>query len=104
MGIKEDVIIAATEILQRTPQGLTKEALVRQLAPRFSQRLPSTTIINMLRQQPQTFVEGGDGRWRLRQQASLFALQEEVAQEEHPAPIRSEERRVGKECGEAGSA
>ena len=88
MGIKEDVIIAATEILQQTPQGLTKEALVRQLTPRLSQRLPSTTLINMLRQQPQTFVEGGDGRWRLRQQANLFALQEEVAQEEHPARIQ----------------
>jgi len=88
VGIKEDVIAATTEILQQTPQGLTKEALVRQLTPRLSQRLLPAFIIDTLRKQPQTFVEGGDGRWRLREQARLFALQEEVAQEEHPAPLQ----------------
>jgi ATP-dependent DNA helicase RecQ len=71
MGVREDVIAAATDILQQTPQGLTKEALVRQLAPRLPQRLLPAAIIDMIRKQPQTFVEGGDGRWRLREQISL---------------------------------
>jgi ATP-dependent DNA helicase RecQ len=71
MGIWEDVIAATTDILQQTPQGLTKEALVRQLAPRLRQRLLPAAIIDMVRKQPQTFVEGGDGRWRLREQISL---------------------------------
>src|SRR5947209_4749512 len=76
MGIKEDVIAAATDILQQTPQGMTKEALVRQIAPLLAQRPLPAQVIAMLRKEPQTFVEGGDGRWRLRQQADLLMLED----------------------------
>jgi len=86
MGIREDVIAAATDILQQTPQGLTKEALVRQLAPRLPHQLLPAAIIDILRKQPQTFVEGGDGRWRLRERISLSLPESMTSPEEHRLP------------------
>ena len=79
MAIEEEVIAAAEDILKQAPGGLTKEALVRVIAPRLSNRIPQTTIIQMLRKRPQRFVEGGDGRWRLREQAVLLPMDEQVA-------------------------
>src|SRR5713101_1127611 len=79
MSIEEDVVAAAEDILQQTPGGLTKEALARMIAPRLPNRLPSTRIIEFLRWRPQRFVEGGDGRWRLRAQAVLLPMDEPIA-------------------------
>ncbi len=79
MGIEEDVVAATEDILKQTQGGLTKEALVRRIAPRLPNKLLPARIIEMLRKQPQRFVEGGDGRWRLREQAALFPLDEPVA-------------------------
>ena len=66
MGIEEEVIAAAEDVLKQNAVGLTKEALVRLVEPRLPHRLLPAQVIGMLRKQPQRFVEGGDGRWRLR--------------------------------------
>src|SRR6266699_968370 len=79
MGIEEEVVAAAEDILQQATGGLTKEALVRMIAPRLPNKLLPAKIIEMLRKQPQRFVEGGDGRWRLRAQAVLLPLDEPIA-------------------------
>src|SRR5947208_2187752 len=79
MGIEEEVVASAEDILKQTPGGLTKEALVREITPRLPNRLTSTKIIEFLRRQPQRFVEGGDGRWRLRAQAVLLPMDEPFA-------------------------
>jgi DNA polymerase III epsilon subunit-like protein len=79
MGIEEDVVAAAEDTLKQTPGGLTKEALVRLVAPYLPNRLIPAKIIEILRKQPQHFTEGGDGRWRLREQAGLLPLDESVA-------------------------
>src|SRR6266550_264416 len=79
MSIEEDVVASTEDILKQTPGGLTKEALVRMIAPRLPSKLLPARIIEMLRKQPQRFVEGGDGRWRLREQAALLPLDEPVA-------------------------
>src|SRR5216683_1807231 len=78
MGIEEEVVAAAEDILKQTPGGLTKEALVRMIAPRLPNKLLPAKIIEMLRKQPQRFVEGGDGRWRLRAQAALLPMDEPI--------------------------
>src|SRR6266480_3396521 len=76
MSIEEDVISSAEDILKQNSIGLTKEALVRQVEPRLPHRLLPAQIIGMLRKQPQRFVEGGDGRWRLREQVGLSDLED----------------------------
>ncbi len=76
MGIEDEVIVAAEDILKQTPSGLTKEALVRQVESRLPHRLLPAQIIGMLRKQPQRFVEGGDSRWRLREQVGLSDLED----------------------------
>src|SRR5713226_3785464 len=79
MGIEEDVAASTEDILKQTPDGLTKEALVRLVTPRLPNRLLPAKILEILRKQPQHFTEGGDGRWRLREQAGLLPLDESVA-------------------------
>ena len=79
MGIEEDVTASTEDILKQAPGGLTKEALVRLIAPRLPNKLLPAKIIEILRRQPQRFVEGGDGRWRLRAQAVLLPVDEPVA-------------------------
>src|SRR6266516_3100021 len=76
MGIEDEVIVAAENILKQNLGGLTKEALVRQVEPRLPHRLLPAQIIGMLRKQPQHFVEGGDGRWRWREQVGLSDLED----------------------------
>src|SRR5260221_10438435 len=84
MGIEEDVVTTAEDILKSISTGLTKEALVRQVAPRLPHRLLPATIIDMLRKQPQRFVEGGDGRWRLRGQVGLLLFDDAVVAQHIP--------------------
>jgi ATP-dependent DNA helicase RecQ len=79
MGIEEDVVASAEDILKQTSGGLTKEALVRMIAPCLPNKLLPAKIIEMLRKQPQRFVEGGDGRWQLRAQAVLLPIDEPIA-------------------------
>ena len=49
MGIEEEVVAAAEDILKQTTGGLTKEALVRMIAPRLPNKLLPAKIIEMLR-------------------------------------------------------
>src|ERR671925_1802078 len=88
MSIEEAVISSAEDILKNTVTGLTKEALVRQVEPRLPNRLLPAQIIGMLRKQPQRFVEGGDGRWRLREQVGLSDLDEAHGISDKVAPAR----------------
>src|SRR5437763_16914186 len=74
MGIEEEVVTAAEDVLEQNSMGLTKEALVRLVEPQLPHRLLPAQVIWMLRKQPQRFVEGGDGRWRLREQVGLSDL------------------------------
>jgi DNA polymerase III epsilon subunit-like protein len=76
MAIEEDVAASTETILKQTPGGLTKEALVRLVTPRLPNRLLPAKILEILRKQPQRFVEGGDGRWRLREQETLLPVDE----------------------------
>lgn len=82
MALKEDVLSAAAGILAGAPGGLTEEALARQVAARVGRQLLPTQVGNLLREQPQRFVAGADGRWRLRESGVL--LPEEAPT---PAPI-----------------
>src|SRR2546427_6634184 len=68
MSVQDEVIAAADDILGKTTQGLTKEALARQVLSRLSRKILPAQVIDFLRKAPQRFVEGGDGRWRLRSQ------------------------------------
>src|SRR5690348_8554387 len=79
MGIEEDVAASTEAILKQTPGGLTKEALVRLVTPHLPNRLLPAKILEILRKQPQRFIEGGDGRWRLREQAALLSPDEPAA-------------------------
>jgi len=79
MGIEDNVVVEAEGILKDTSTGLTKEALVRQVAPRLPNRLLPAQIITILRKYPQRFSEGGDGRWRLRVQGGLLPFNEPPA-------------------------
>src|SRR5947207_14376595 len=79
MGIEDHVVVAAEGILKDTPTGLTKEALVRQVAPRLPNRLLPAQIINILRKHPQRFSEGGDGRWCVRAQGGQIFFDEPPA-------------------------
>src|SRR5258708_11359374 len=79
MGIEEDVVASAEDILKQTPGGLTKEALVRLVTPHLPNRLLPAKIIQILRKPPQHFTEGGDRHGRLREEAELLPLGESVA-------------------------
>src|SRR5438067_626850 len=67
MGLKEDVAAAAAGILEGAPDGLTLEALARQVAGRIGRQLPPRQVATVLQSIPQRFTLGGDGRWRLRE-------------------------------------
>lgn len=66
MSLREDVVAAAEAILRDDPEGLTDEALARQVGPRVGRLLPARQIGDLLRELPQRYTEGTDGRWRLR--------------------------------------
>jgi DNA polymerase III epsilon subunit-like protein len=69
MSLREDIVAAAEAILHNEPEGLTDEALVREVGARIHQLRPAKQITNLLREMPQRFVEGVDGQWRLRQRS-----------------------------------
>jgi ATP-dependent DNA helicase RecQ len=80
MALKEQVQAAAEEALTATPAGLTEEALTRQVAQKVGRQVLARQVAEALRQRPQRFVEGSDGRWRLRERQGIL-LPEEVAAE-----------------------
>jgi ATP-dependent DNA helicase RecQ len=72
MGLREDVLAACEGLLAATPDGLTAEALLRSVAQRVGQQLPLPSLTNLLRSLPERFVEGEDGRWRLRERSGVL--------------------------------
>ncbi len=80
MALKEQVQAAAEEALTAAPAGLTEEALARQVAQRVGRQMPPGQVANVLRERPQRFVEGSDGRWRLRERQGIL-LPEEIPAE-----------------------
>ncbi len=77
MALKEQVITAAQALLAENPAGMTGEALTGQVAKQVGRQLPLTQVMAVLREQPQLFVEGEGGRWRLREQVAA-ALPDEM--------------------------
>ena len=80
MALKEQVLAAAEEVLRGTPIGLTEEALARQVAQRVGRQVPPGQVANALRERPQRFVEGDDGRWRLRERQGILLPEESAAE------------------------
>src|SRR3712207_678252 len=76
MSLKEQVIAAADAALTAEPPGLTGEALAKAVAREVGRQLPPAQIARELRALPQRFVEGGDGRWRLRTDGGVLAPDE----------------------------
>lgn len=66
MALREEALAAAEAMLAAEPAGLTAEALASQIARRVGRRLPALQVAGALRSKPRRFVEGSDGRWRLR--------------------------------------
>ncbi len=66
MGLKEDVVTVAADILKTDSEGMTGEALAREIGRRIGRQLPPKQVAMALQGAPQRFTEGGDGRWRLR--------------------------------------
>jgi ATP-dependent DNA helicase RecQ len=79
MTLKERVIAAAGEILVSVPDGLTDEALARQVAQKVGRQMPPGQVTGALREQPQRFVQGTDGRWRLREREGILTPAEAEA-------------------------
>ena len=66
MGLKEDVVTAAVDILKTDSEGMTGEALAREIGRRVGRQFLPKQVTMALQGAPQRFTEGGDGRWRLR--------------------------------------
>ena len=79
MTLKERVIAAAGEILASAPDGLTDEALARQVAQQVGRQMPPGQVTGALREQPQRFAQGADGRWRLREREGILTPEEAEA-------------------------
>src|SRR5690348_11951331 len=73
MTLQEQVLAAAEQLLAGEPSGLTIEALGRAVAARVGRQMPPGQVAGLLRTRPQRFVEGTDGRWRLRADALALA-------------------------------
>ncbi len=76
MSLKEQVLAAAGKCLRGEASGLTIEALARAVGREVGRQLPPAQIARELRALPQRFVEGGDGRWRLRTDGGVLAPDE----------------------------
>lgn len=80
MGFREQIVAATEVLLFAAKGGLTTEALSRQVAAKVGRQLPHRQVADTLRAMPQRFVEGSDGRWRLR--VAHVSTAEENAQAE----------------------
>src|SRR5690348_13099408 len=80
MALKEQVLAAAEEALAGALMGLTEEALTRYVAQKVGRQLPPGQVANALRERPQRFEEGSDGRWRLRERQGVLLPEEAPAE------------------------
>src|SRR5258708_18833131 len=91
MALRDDVIAAAQGILADASAGLTGEALAHEIARRVGRQMPPAQVATLLRGLPQQFIEGADGRWRLRARPGVLTAEEEVPAEDtqsQPPPAR----------------
>lgn len=91
MPLKESVIAAAEQILSDAPEGMTIEALTRQVSPQVGRQMPAGQVARALRETPRKFEEGPDGRWRLRAQQPLMDPDE--PEDGAEAPLETPARR-----------
>jgi len=88
MTLKEQVLVAAENLLAATPNGLTGEALTGLVAKQIQRQIPLTQVASVLRERPQRFVEGEGGRWHLRQQ-EIVLLPDEPLVSQTPTTVAS---------------
>lgn len=93
MSLKEQVLTAAEQVLAEQPAGLTLEALARRVSQGVGRQLPPRQVADALRGKPERFVEGGDGRWRLRERQGVLPDEDDPAVPSEPAPSRPPLRR-----------
>src|SRR5438105_14633263 len=93
MSLKEQVLAAAEQVLATEAVGLTIEALAPRVSQRVGRQLPPRQIADALRGKPERFVEGGDGRWRLRERTGVLTAEDESDSSPESAPSRFSLRR-----------
>ncbi|MBI3977800.1 MAG: RecQ family ATP-dependent DNA helicase [Chloroflexi bacterium] len=98
MALKERVIAAAEAALASAPGGLTVEALARAVGPAVGQNVPAGQVAQAIRTVPERFVEGNDGRWRLRSTGGALVWEDEAGADAaepslQPAPAAGERER-----------
>jgi DNA polymerase III epsilon subunit-like protein len=93
MSLKEQVLTAAEQTLAERPAGLTLEALARRISQVVGRQLPPRQVADAPRVKPERFVEGGDGRWRLRERQGVLPDEGEPDVPGEPALSRRPLRR-----------
>lgn len=93
MSLKDQVLAAAETALANQPHGLTVEALARPVSTAVGRQLPPRQIADALRGKPERFVEGGDGRWRLRERLGILTPEDDPEPTAEPARTRPSLRR-----------
>src|SRR3954447_8667340 len=94
MSLKEQVLAAAEQVLADNPDGLTLEALTRKVSQAVGRQLPPRQVADALRGKPERFLEGADGRWRLRQRQGVLPDEDDPVGSGEPAPTRPPLRRA----------
>src|SRR6516162_6539416 len=88
MSLREQVLTAAEQVLAAEAVGLTVEALARQVSQRAGRQLPPRQVADALRSKPERFLEGGDGRWRLRERPGVLTPEDEPDAQAEPGSAR----------------
>ena len=91
--LRNQVLAAAEQALTAEPAGLTVEALARLVSQRVGRQMPHRQVAEALRGKPERFLEGGDGRWRLRERPGVLTAEDEPDVSTGPAPSRPALRR-----------
>ena len=87
------MLAAAEQALTAAPAGMTVEALARLVSQRVGRQMPHRQVAEALRGKPERFLEGGDGRWRLRERPGVLTAEDEPDVSTGPAPSRPALRR-----------
>jgi DNA polymerase III epsilon subunit-like protein len=93
MSLKEQLLAAAEQVLATESAGLTVEALARQVSQRVGRQMPPRQVADALRSKPERFLEGGDGRWRLRERPGILSPEDEPDAPAESGPPRPNLRR-----------
>src|SRR3954447_17727633 len=94
MALRDQVLAAAEQALSAEPPGLTIDALARRVSQRAGRQMPPRQVADALRGKPERFLEGGDGRWRLRERPGVLTAEDEPDTPADPTPPRPPLRRV----------